>query len=55
MPFRSTAQRGFLFANHPDIAKRFAAETPKDAKLPYHVGKGSGGPLSHMFGKRKGK
>lgn len=54
MPFRSQAQRGFMFVHHPEIAKRFAAETPKNAKLPYHVGKGGGGPLSRMFGK-KGK
>lgn len=54
MPFKSQAQRGFMFAKHPEIAKRFAAETPKGAKLPYHV-KGGGGPLSKMFGKGKGK
>ena len=23
-----------MYAKHPDIAKRFEAETPKDAKLP---------------------
>lgn len=39
MPFKSTAERGFLFANKPDIARRFAAETPKGAKLPEHVKK----------------
>lgn len=53
MPFKSQAQRGFMFAKHPEIAKRFAAETPKGEKLPYHVGKGGGGPLSKMFGKGK--
>lgn len=37
MPFKSIAQRGFMFANHPGIARRFAAETPKGAKLPKHV------------------
>lgn len=39
MPFKSQAQRGFMYANHPDIAKRFEAETPKGSKLPYHVAK----------------
>ena len=55
MPFRSQAQRGFMFAHHPDIAKRFASETPKGAKLPYHVG--GGGRIQAMFssGKTKGK
>ena len=54
MPFRSTAQRGFMFAKHPDIAKRFAAETPKGAKLPAHVS-----PIHKMLSdhmsKKKGK
>lgn len=36
MPFESKAQRGFMFAKHPEIAKRWAKETPKDAKLPEH-------------------
>jgi len=37
MPFKSNAQRKFLFANHPDVAKEFAKATPKGAKLPEHV------------------
>lgn len=54
MPFKSQAQRGFMFAKHPDIAKRFASETPKGKKLPYHVGDSRGeGPIQKMFGKRK--
>ena len=39
MPFQSQAQRGFMYANHPKIAKRFEAETPKGAKLPERVKK----------------
>jgi hypothetical protein len=37
MPFLSEAQRRYMFANHPEIAKRWAREygTPKD--LPFHV------------------
>jgi DNA-binding FadR family transcriptional regulator len=39
VPFRSRAQQRYLFAKHPDIAKRFAAETPTAAykALPQHV------------------
>lgn len=37
MPFRSQAQRGYLFVHDPDVAKKFAAATPKGAKLPYKV------------------
>lgn len=36
MPFQSEAQRRFLFANHPDIAKRWAREYPGQHNLPYH-------------------
>jgi len=38
MPFKSEAQRGFLFANHPEIAKRWAREYPNQGQLPEHVG-----------------
>jgi hypothetical protein len=37
MPMRSQAQRRFLHAVHPEIAKRFEAETPKGKKLPAKV------------------
>lgn len=39
MPFKSKAQRAFMYANHPTIAKRFEAHTPKGTKLPKHVKK----------------
>lgn len=39
MPFKSTAQRGWMFATHPKMAKRWAHETPKGKKLPKHVKK----------------
>lgn len=38
MPFKSVAQQGFMFANHPEIAKRWAAEYPSQGKLPMRVG-----------------
>ena len=34
MPFASQAQKGFLYANHPEVAKEFQAATPPGAKLP---------------------
>lgn len=34
MPFRSKAQRAYLYAKKPSVAKRFAAKTRKGAKLP---------------------
>jgi len=37
VPFKSTAQRGYLYAKHPEIAKEFASHTPKGKKLPKHV------------------
>ena len=39
MPFKSEAQRAYMFINHPEIAKEFQAATPKGAKLPKHVKK----------------
>lgn len=35
MPFESQAQRRFMYANHPEIAKRWEKHTPK-GKLPEH-------------------
>ena len=34
MPFRSKAQRGWMYATHPEMAKRWEKETPKGKKLP---------------------
>lgn len=39
VPFRSEAQRRKLWANHPEVAREFAAHTPKGTKLPEHVSK----------------
>lgn len=39
MPFKSEAQRKFLFSQKPEIAKEFAAHTPKGKKLPARVKK----------------
>jgi hypothetical protein len=40
MPFQSEAQRRFMYANEPTIAKRWEKETPKK-KLPKHKKKKS--------------
>lgn len=37
MPMKSTAQRAYLWAKHPEIAREFEAATPKNAKLPTHI------------------
>jgi len=39
MAFKSKAQRKFLFARKPKIAKEFASKTPKGKKLPNKVKK----------------
>lgn len=39
MPFASNAQRKFLFAKKPKIAKEFASKTEKGKKLPNKVKK----------------
>jgi hypothetical protein len=39
MPFKSKAQRAYLYANKPRIAKEFSAHTPKGKKLPKKVKK----------------
>lgn len=47
MPFKSESQRRYMQANHPEIAKQFAAETPKGTVLPKHV-KGSVAQKRHV-------
>lgn len=42
MPFRSKAQRGYMYANHPDIAKRWEHETPKSGLADKARGRASG-------------
>jgi hypothetical protein len=41
MPFESNAQRKWMFKNKPEMAKEWAAHTPKGKKLPEHVKKSS--------------
>lgn len=37
MPFKSQAQRRWMYATHPEMAKKWSAHTPKGKKLPQHV------------------
>lgn len=37
MPFKSNAQRRWMYANHPTIAKRWSKHTPKTTKLPEYI------------------
>lgn len=37
MPFVSQAQRGWMYANKPGMAKRWEKETPKGNALPQRV------------------
>lgn len=39
MPFKSQAQRAYLYVNQPELAKEFEKMTPKGKKLPKHVAK----------------
>jgi hypothetical protein len=39
MPFKSKAQRGWMHANKPEMAKRWEKETPKGKPLPKKVKK----------------
>lgn len=39
MPMRSKAQRRYLWANEPEVARKFEDETPKGKKLPERVKK----------------
>jgi hypothetical protein len=39
MPFKSNAQRRWMYANHPEMAKEWSEHTPKEKKLPEYVKK----------------
>lgn len=58
MPLVSQAQRRFMHAKHPQLAKEFEAHTPKGVKLPEHAAKGKPGAfrsLSRKLASRKRK
>lgn len=39
MPFKSQAQRKWMWATHPQMAKTWEAHTPKGSKLPQKLKK----------------
>ena len=39
MPFESQAQRRFMYAKDPKMARRFEEKTPRNKKLPEKKGK----------------
>jgi hypothetical protein len=41
MPFKSQAQRRYMYSQHPEMAKEFESATPKGEHLPEHVKKGT--------------
>jgi hypothetical protein len=52
VPFRSQAQRGYLYANNPSVAAEFEAATPKGVKLPQYAPKNTA--VAHEAKKRHG-
>lgn len=51
MPFKSSSQKGWMYANEPEMAKRWQKETPKGKKLPKKVSK-SGNKNKFSFGRQ---
>lgn len=49
VPIVSKAQQGFLFAKHPQIAKRWAKHTPNMKDLPEHVGEKKAGIVDRLI------
>ena len=48
MPFKSEAQRKWMYANKPEMAARWQKHTPKGKKLPKRVKKAMLGPLANI-------
>lgn len=38
MPFKSKAQKKWMMANKPEMAKQWAKDTPRGTKLPQKIG-----------------
>jgi hypothetical protein len=51
MPFKSQAQRAYLYQHHPEMAKRWSAEYPNQWHLPEHVKR----VTDALVAQRKGK
>ena len=55
MPFKSQAQKGWMYATHPEMARQWQEETPKGKKLPKNVGKKNGKSKCAKYGRRAGR
>lgn len=53
MPFRSEAQRRYLWMYEPEVARRWATKYGTPSKLPYHVKRGEGARLLKLARRRK--
>lgn len=54
MPFKSQAQRAFLYARHPDIAERWRKASGPQRGLPERVGKKKDSPRRRR-GRERGR
>lgn len=54
MPFKSQAQQKWAFANKPEMAKRWAKETPNMSSLPKKKSKPDEGPAEEAMDKSEG-
>lgn len=55
MPFKSSAQRAWMYANKPKMAAKWQAHTPKGAKLTKHVKKSKSNPTRLHFKLAQGR
>lgn len=54
MPFKSQAQRRFMYSQHPKMAREFEEKTPKGSHLPERVEKGKDSTFHEAAEKRAG-
>lgn len=55
MPFKSEAQRRFMYATDKKLAKKFEKHTPKGKKLPEKVDKEAMVMLRDLISKKRGQ
>jgi len=53
MPFKSEAQRRFMYAKHPKIAKRWSKKYGKQKNLPEKIGNDEKDYVKSHYAKRK--
>jgi len=55
MPFKSEAQRRYLWMEHPEVAKRWAKKYGTPRNLPYHKGEKKRSAVAQAIDERRGK